>query len=170
MRFARTSSVTGPGVPFLFGFLLLIAAFAVIGCAQSDPVIGTWRLNVARSTFNPGPPPKNMTRTYEPAGAAVRVTVEGVNALGDPVNYAYTASYDGQDVPVSGMGVPGGADTIALTRTGAFGGQDTLKRAGSVVLNVTRVISRDGRELTFTSEGLDASGKPSANTVVYDKQ
>lgn len=28
-----------------------------IGFAQSDPGIGTWKLNLAKSTYSPGPPP-----------------------------------------------------------------------------------------------------------------
>ena len=30
-----------------------------------DPLLGTWHLNVSRSTYKPGPPPKSQTRIYE---------------------------------------------------------------------------------------------------------
>jgi hypothetical protein len=32
------------------------------GSAQTDPLIGTWKLNLAKSTFNPGPPLRSAQR------------------------------------------------------------------------------------------------------------
>ena len=34
----------------------------------SNPVLGTWELNLAKSKFSPGPAPKSETRTYVIAG------------------------------------------------------------------------------------------------------
>ena len=40
-----------------------------LSAAQSkDPFVGTWRLNVAKSKYSPGPAPKSQTATYEAAG------------------------------------------------------------------------------------------------------
>ena len=49
--------------------------------AQHDPVLGTWTMNPEKSKFNPGPAPQNVVRTYVAAGDAVKVTVEGLDAL-----------------------------------------------------------------------------------------
>ena len=57
---ARITIVVGAGV--------LIAA--VLATAQSkDPFVGTWRLNVAKSKYSPGPPPKSQTTTPRVRGA-----------------------------------------------------------------------------------------------------
>jgi len=52
----------------LFEFVAIIV-LAVVGSgslyAQSNPLVGTWKLNVAKSKFDPGPGPKSMTRTVE---------------------------------------------------------------------------------------------------------
>ena len=36
--------------------------------AQTDPSVGTWVLNVAKSKYDPGPPPKSSTVTIVAAG------------------------------------------------------------------------------------------------------
>jgi hypothetical protein len=56
------------------GILKLLALVAIVPAAsatmlaqtQKDAHIGTWKLNVAKSTFKPGPGYKIETRTYEP--------------------------------------------------------------------------------------------------------
>src|SRR2546421_12023297 len=45
-------------------------------------VIGTWELNVAKSSFRPGPPPKSLTRVYEASGENVKYTDSMVDADG----------------------------------------------------------------------------------------
>src|SRR5207248_11707600 len=63
--------------------LALAALFGVVltpmpGSAQRADlrrlVIGRWELNVPKSTFRPGPPPKSWTRTYEASGENVKYT------------------------------------------------------------------------------------------------
>ncbi len=43
----------------------------------ADPVIGTWVLDVAKSTFSPGPAPKSESRTYVMEGQEIKVTSTG---------------------------------------------------------------------------------------------
>ena len=79
---------------------------------QRDPVLGTWKLNVEKSKYDPGPRPKNSTLIYEAAGQGVKVRASGVGAQGQPTGVEYTASYDGQDYPVKLIGTPD-YDTVA---------------------------------------------------------
>jgi hypothetical protein len=51
------------------------------GFAQSDPLIGTWKLNLARSTFSPGPPPRMSRVTRHTARPTSIVMPSG---LADP--------------------------------------------------------------------------------------
>ena len=43
--------------------VLAVMTFAGVACAtlhaQSNPLVGTWKLNVAKSKFDPGPGPKS---------------------------------------------------------------------------------------------------------------
>jgi hypothetical protein len=43
---------------------LAVAALPQVGFAQSGSLIGTWRLNLDKSKFSPGPPPRSATLTY----------------------------------------------------------------------------------------------------------
>ena len=138
--------------------------------AQSDPEVGTWKLNLAKSTYSGTPAPKSVTTTIEAQGAGFKVGNDGVAADGSHITYGFTAAYDGKDVPITGAGAPNGADTISLKRTGPSTHDATLKKAGKVVLTAHAVISKDGKTRTLTSKGTNASGQPTSTKAVYDKQ
>ena len=52
----------------LFAALVIVLAAGSVLLAQSNPFVGTWKLNVASSKYNPGPPPQSQTRTWDAAG------------------------------------------------------------------------------------------------------
>jgi hypothetical protein len=60
--------------------------------AQSDPLIGTWHQNRAKSTFNPGPVPQNQnipTVTFQPERQGLKLVNEGTKTVAMII-------YDGQ--------------------------------------------------------------------------
>ena len=95
--------------------LLLVAALA--GAQSKDPFVGTWKLNLAKSTYSPGPPPKSTTSVYEVAGKGYKVSVKTEPASGPVQEWSYTSDFDGKDVPVSGASP--NADTVAAKRIDA---------------------------------------------------
>ncbi len=150
------------------GIVLAVVAPATPLSAQAtDPIIGTWELNLAKSKYTPGPPPKSQTRTYEVAGQGVKYTVKGVDAEGKPTLAQFTANYDGNDYPVTGSQ---NFDTIVLKRIDAFTSENTRKKAGKVVGTGTSVVSKDGKVLTATSKGTNAQGQPTTSVTVWDKR
>jgi hypothetical protein len=65
---------------------LALAAFAAVTSvsAQTEVVgLGTWKLNIEKSKFSPGPAPKSFTVKFEAAGKGAKVTT---NAKGEAVN------------------------------------------------------------------------------------
>jgi len=86
-------------------FLTMILLGAAIPMAlvaqntQSDVAVGTWKMNVEKSTFTPGRGPKSITVMI---GADKKVTVEEVSADGKTMNYSFTPS-EGTAVPIDGM-------------------------------------------------------------------
>ena len=135
--------------------------------AQADPIIGTWKLNLAKSKYSPGPPPKSQTVTYEAVGQGVKSTSKGTNAEGNPIDSQYTANYDGKDYPVTGSP---NWDAISLKRINANKVEFTLKKAGKVVSTGATVISKDGKTRTITAKGVNAKGEKTSSTAVYEKQ
>src|SRR5579864_4357564 len=59
--------------------LVLATSATMLTQTQKDAHIGTWKLNVAKSKFNPGPGYKSETRTYE-------ATADGYKFQGERVN------------------------------------------------------------------------------------
>src|SRR5687767_12111337 len=80
----------------------LAALTAALVFAAADPAVGTWKLNVAKSKYSPGPAPKSATMTYEASGDGVKRTGQTVSADGQTNSFSYTAQYDGKEYPVSG--------------------------------------------------------------------
>jgi hypothetical protein len=156
---------------FVFASLIalsLVAAGPLL--AQSNTDVGVWKLNLAKSKYVPGPGPRSQTRTVVAQGNGWKVTVEGVSGSGNPINYSYTTNYDGQDSPLSGVGFPSGADTIAIKRVNADSTTQTDKKNGKVITQGTRVVSKDGKVETIHAKSKDPDGKPISNLVIYEKQ
>ena len=151
------------------GLILAFAAIAIISLPvqAGDPLAGTWELNVAKSTYSPGPPPKGETRTYEVTGQQEKMTARRIVGEGTPTLIQFTASRDGKDYPYEGWSR---ADTISLTPVDTFTATWTMKKAGVVVLTGTRVLSKDGKIMTISSKGADALGQPWERTEVFDKR
>ena len=61
--------------------------------------LGTWKLNVAKSKYSPGPGPKSLTLTWEATADGIKHASDGVNGEGEPMHSGYVTKYDGTDVP-----------------------------------------------------------------------
>jgi hypothetical protein len=142
-------------------------AVIVIGGTALAQSAGTWKLNLAKSKYTEGQAPKSSTLVYEPAGAGIKVTVDMMPADGPAIHYAYSANYDGKDVPV--VGNPNG-DTAARTRLDPTTTKLVNKKDGQIVSNMTLVDSADGKTLTITTTGKDAKGQNIDSVAVYEKQ
>lgn len=141
-----------------------------VGASAADSSIGTWKLNVAKSKYSPGPPPKSVTLKYETAGDGVKLSVERIDEQGKATSGGYTAKYDGKDVPYAGTGGPLGAETVALKRIDASTVEATFKRGGKVIATARGVVSADGKTRTITTTGTNEQGQKVHNVAVYDKQ
>jgi len=148
---------------------LFTTALASSALAQAgDPQVGTWKLNVAKSTFSPGPAPKSGTTKIEAAGAGAKVIVDQAAADGTTRHWEFTANYDGKDVPIVGNNPD--ADTVARTRVDASTVQTVSKKAGKVVATQQSTVSADGKTRTVTTKGVNAAGKTVNNVAVYERQ
>src|SRR5260370_27461379 len=81
-----------------------ILALAAAASAQTDPQVGTWKLNLAKSKYNGGTAPKSSTVVVETAdgGKTHKLTANVVLADGTPRTITYTAGCDGKDAAVPG--------------------------------------------------------------------
>jgi hypothetical protein len=151
----------------------VIALFAVVGTsalqAQSNSLVGTWKLNAAKSKFDPGPAPKSLTRKVEAEGDGVKYTFEGEGADGKPLSYGFSVKFDGKDNPIMGS-MPSGADTISAKRIDANTYEATLKKGGKEIGKAKVTVSKDGKVTTVDSKGTTAAGAKTHDVQVYDKE
>jgi hypothetical protein len=157
-RFARTVALLAIG----------LFALAVLTTAQSkDPFVGSWRLNVAKSKYTPGPAPKSVSSTYEAAGKGYKVSVKNEPATGAVQQYSYTTNLDGMDSPVTGNNP--NADMIAVKRIDSNTLELVSKKGGKVTTTQRNVVAADGKTRTVTTTGTDAQGQKVNNVAVFEK-
>src|SRR6185437_13979135 len=107
----RFVSVTKRQYPVL-AILALALFIGGAANAQTSGFVGTWKLNVEKSKYEPGPPPKEQSRTWSADGV---VDAKGIDANGKPREYGYTVKLDGKSHPATGA-MPNGADTVVSKR------------------------------------------------------
>jgi len=152
------------GIAFTVVFAL---AVSVATRAQApDPIVGTWKLDVAKSTYKPGPPPKSATVVIDAAGKGIKVAVDAVMADG-PMKWGYTSARDGKDAPVTGNP---NYDTANATQTSPTEGTIVYKKGGKEVVTVKTLVSKDGKTMTATTTGTDPKGQAMHNVAHYTKQ
>jgi hypothetical protein len=157
------------GVSVASVLLALAAIVATSGrIAAADHWLGTWKLNLAKSRYNPpGLAPKSQTMTREAVEGGMRLVTDGLDAQGKATHTEYTAKYDKKDYPWSGQT---NADTISLTRIDEEYIEATWKLKGEVTITSQTVVSRDGKTLTTNQFGKDAQGRTISHMTVYDRQ
>lgn len=132
----------------------------------ADPVLGTWKLNLAKSSYSPAPAPKSQVRTYEVDPQGVKVTVRTVDAAGAPSTNVVLENYDMKSYPIHGNGQ---FSEVAPERIDEYTVSSVLKMGPNIV-NSMRIVSKDRKTLTITVIGKDEQGRPIANTSVYNRQ
>jgi hypothetical protein len=90
--------------------LMSIALLSLVACAspqasfaQTSPLIGTWKINLAKSKYSPGPAPRSGTTIFEAVGQGLKITAENTDAQGKPTKVDFgVISFDGKSYPVTG--------------------------------------------------------------------
>ena len=132
-----------------------------------EAAVGTWTMNLDKSTFSPGPALKSQTRTYVQTADGLAVTYSGTAADGSMVSGKSTFKYDGKDYPISGSP---DYDTLTLKRVDANTITSVQKKNGKAIGTTTRTVSADGKVMTLTSEGKSAKGESFHNVMVFDRK
>jgi hypothetical protein len=155
---------------WVLAIIVLTAVVAAPLVADDNLFLGKWKLNTAKSKFEPGPAPKSLSRTITADGSGAKYSFEGVSAEGKSFSYSFVSNYDGKDSAITGAGSPGGADTIALKRVDAHKVEGTLKKGGKEIGKVTAEVSKDGKVSTVKTKGKTADGKEFSGDSVYEKE
>jgi len=155
----------------LFAVVALALVVVLAGTTFAQPGssnLGTWKLNLAKSTFAPGTAPKSAIFTNVVAGAGIKSTSDSVRADGTAVHSENTEVYDGKEHQISGNSLNG--DSVAGTRVDANTLKFVYKKNGKVTVTSTNVASSDGKTYTITAKGTNTLGQTVNTVAVYDRQ
>ena len=149
------------------GALLTIGGAAIAAGTNADPIIGTWKLNAAKSTFAGIPAYKSQIRTYSQSARGITLKMTTVSAEGKETTTQATYQLDGRDF--SSMGNPD-FDSLSGTQIDTNTVEFTLKKGGKQIGKIRRAVSNDGRTLTINYVITNANGVQTAALTLFDKQ
>ncbi|MGA2399619.1 MAG: hypothetical protein ABSG30_16375 [Steroidobacteraceae bacterium] len=145
---------------------LLSTLFVGTAAFAADAVVGTWKLNVAKSKFS-GTAPKSGTRVYSEGADGTTLDQKIVGADGKAMSMHASLTYDGKPHALTGNpDADSGTGKAIDARTSDF----ALTKDGKAVGTVHRVVSANGKTLTVHNKGTHADGTSYDDTLVFDKQ
>lgn len=149
--------------------VLAILALASSVWAQSDPLVGTWKLNLSKSVYTPGPPPQSLVHQYESVGKdTYKNSRDLVDSNGKSSHRELTLVFDGKEHPTANPSSR--MDATMDRRIDAYNLEGMSIKDEKLIVVFMRFVSRDGKTLTFKTMGTNAEGKPFSNVEVFDKQ
>lgn len=149
---------------------LIISASTVLSssAADSDPVMGVWLYKPAQSQYSDAAQAlERAFAKYEPDGnSGIRFSSEIHRKDGSVIRRTWTANTDGTDHPVEGDEA---FDAVAVRRINTRAFFFLYKKAGRIVSAQVRDVSADGRTMTLTQLGVNASGATTNNVVIFER-
>ena len=134
--------------------------------AEPPPqLIGTWRLNVAKSKFESPGREQSETRTYQVSGDRITMKSSSKNAAGKTMSFSYSATLDGKWSPMHGNP---NADSISVTAVSGREIKASARLHGKASAESTAEVSADGKHLTLTRKMVGLKGAPT-DVLAFDR-
>jgi hypothetical protein len=158
---------------FLLGLFLLAAVLVIsvpVTAQAQDAWVGTWKLNLAKSKYDPANlAPRSQTIKAEAvAGGGMKATVDGVDAQGKPLHQENMTMFDGK--PSEVKGAPDANTTRVYKRIDNRTYEFVQSVAGKLTTTARIVVAADGKTRTITTTGKDAQGRTVNNVAVFERQ
>jgi len=145
----------------------LVTAPSQVGLTQSNLLVGRWKLNLEKSKFSPGPPPKSQTLNFEGGGQELKNIAETIDAQGQATKIVFMHIYDGKPHPTTGNPL---FDETTYTPVDDHHVKWVRSKAGQAVQTGSNEISSDGKIFIVSTEGIGPNGQPISSVAVYEKQ
>jgi len=147
----------------------LLAAGASAAVAATHPAIGTWHLNLAKSTDESTEfPPKSETFIFADSVNGVSLTTRIVGADGKlTVTKGNPVKWDGAAHPETS---DPDHDSITVKSVGSQTIEWAMTKKGAPVRSGTLTVSRDGKMMTVSGAGMAANGGKTYFNDVFDRK
>ncbi len=147
--------------------LMLVLITAAVMLSPVDGFMGTWKQNLAKSTYSPGPAPKSATHTHTQDGDWVIQKCDFINSEGKSISTTTRFKRNGKEYPYTSFS--GAHKTITSKRINARTNEAIVKY-GTEKETVRDVLSADGKTITRIITGIDTKGQLIRESQVYEKQ
>jgi hypothetical protein len=150
--------------------LVLISLVMVLSSSialAADAWLGTWKVDLAKSRYSPGPAPKSYVLKFEAMAGGTQFTGDGVSADGKATHSTFLSTFDGKEVAYEGNP---DADTASPRKIDDNKYDNTWKKGGKATITATVEVSADGKVMTITQIGTNAKGEAVNHRIVYNKQ
>lgn len=128
---------------------------------------GTWKRNLARSGYSPGPAPQTeQIVRLDIVNGLLQVTENGADAQGRPTHNVYVVNFDGAEQTVDAA--QGLTRTYRWIDERKFEAINRVKREETTMMEYA--LADDGKVYTLTTTGITAQGQLVHHIVVYEKQ
>ena len=145
---------------------LAAITFGGRAAAQSDPFLGVWEMNQAKSSLTRGRAPLSETVVIVSEADGLKSTLVMINE-GQGRAEVHHYKFNGNPHLTEG----GDARHLTFKRTGPRSAEITVIRSGQVTATRRMEVSSDGKTLSFNATGTSANGTPYANDRrVYEKK
>jgi hypothetical protein len=151
--------------------MLLLAVLGLVSTLwAADPLVGTWKLSIAKSKFAPGQEAaiKELTIVNREVGADLETTFEGIGANGSPFSIKFTCPLQGGLLKSAQASTEGTFVVITVIEPGNMYG--TSVQNGKQVEVTHTFVSKDRKTATRTSKAVDAQGKITETVLVLEKK
>ncbi len=146
---------------------IAVLALYATGFSADDPMMGTWKLNVAKSQLGPPPHPQSIIRRQIPVPGGVKVIQDRVDAQGKASTGEFTVGFDGKDYPISGDPF---VDRLSLKRVNARRVNGIGKKGDKTATTFVWQVSKDGKTLTYTTKRLYPPERVGTIVQILEKQ
>lgn len=157
-------------------FICSAAGLRVQGQARpasetADKFVGTWILNVAKSTYEGAPAPKSSIRTFDyERDGTILVTVHATSATDSPSFVHFLITLDGRQGEELSRGPSRSKTFVSARKIDDSNIEVTFSRDGKPYIWHSWNISADGRTQTVKRRSTSSDGKPTYFVQIYDKQ
>ena len=134
--------------------------------AADDPMMGSWKLNPAKSKLAPTRQ-RNIVRKHQPIPGGMKVTFTGVDDKGKVTKWEFSAKFDGKEYPVTGQAP---FDVVSLKRLNAYTVEGSSKKSGKLALTFHWEVSKDGKTFTRTDKRTYPPEQAGTSAETYEKE